>query len=535
MIKPYAKILKKNWKIIIMTTFLTVLSSLFMVFAGFSLSFFFTAYEQQGDKIKALGLTFLIELMIWLTAMGMYHLSLIAKCTAKKLIRHDIRVYVSNKINSMSYLEQQAKDCGNLVSWLTNDVEQIYSQAFEPVFFGTEALSSFIFSLAALFILSPYIGITAIILLGIVSVLPHLVGKRLAKAGAQRSSAMERSIEQYKDTVMGSSVFLLSNLRSQFAKRIAAASKEAEHKDCVFNKTNTGIQTMIRTFSLVGQIILLFLSFLTAAVGVCVPGAVLSVANLSGSFFNGVGDFTQAVTQVKASKSLWDKFIQKDIGLDERKTVKDLKNIRMSCISFSYGESPILENVNYKFDENGKYAIIGQSGSGKSTLIKILLGLLTNYSGHVFYDELEQKEISLNSLYDEISYVDQQVYLFQDTLRYNITLGQVYSDAEIERILQKCCLTELAASLPQGIDTIITENGKNLSGGQRQRIALARSLIRSVKWIILDESTSALDKETAAQIESNLLKQDDLGVIFITHHLREETKSQLSDLYTIGT
>lgn len=234
MIKPYAKILKKNWEIITITTFLTVLSSLFMVFAGFSLSFFFTAYEQQGDKIKALGLTFLIELMIWLTAMGMYHLSLIAKCTAKKLIRHDIRVYVSNKINSMSYL-------------------------------------------------------------------------------------------------------------------------------------------------------------------------------------------------------------------------------------------------------------------------------------------------------------DQQVYLFQDTLRYNITLGQVYSDAEIERILQKCCLTELAASLPQGIDTIITENGKNLSGGQRQRIALARSLIRSVKWIILDESTSALDKETAAQIESNLLKQDDLGVIFITHHLREETKSQLSDLYTIGT
>lgn len=528
---PYRKILKENWKIITLTILLTILSALLMVFAGYSLSFFFAAYEHEDHKMKALILTLLIELVIWLGAMGMYYLSLIVKCHAKRVIRHDIRTLISKKINSLCYREQQAKDSGNLVSWLTNDADQIYTQAFAPVFSGAEALASWVFSLAALFLLSPYIGITAIFLLGIVSVLPHLAGKRLEKASTQRSEAMERAVEQYKDTVMGSSVFLLSNLRSQFTKRIVVASKEAEKQDYMFNRTNTGIQIMIATFSMVGQVLLLFVSFLSAALGVAASGAVLSVANLSGSFFNGVGDFTKAITQVKASKSLWVKFIQKETVPADRKKVRNLTNICMDCVSFSYGQRKVLENVNYDFHENGKYALIGESGSGKSTIVKILMGLLPDYSGHVFYDEKEQKEISLESIYDEIAYVDQQVYLFQDTLRYNITLGVPYTDEDLKQILQQCCLTELAASLPQGLDTIISENGKNLSGGQRQRIALARGLIRKVQWIILDEGTSALDEGNAVQIESNLFQQKHLGVIFITHHLREATKPFLSAIY----
>lgn len=528
---PYQKILKGRWKIITLTILSSVLSSLLMVFAGYSLSFFFTAYEQENHKIRALLLTLFVELVIWLGAMGMYYLSLIVKCHAQKAIRHDIRTFISEKINDLNYREQQAKDSGNLVSWLTNDADQIYTQAFAPVFSGAEALASWVFSLAALFFLSSYIGIAAILLLGMISVLPHLAGKRLQKASTQRSEAMERAVEQYKDAVMGHSVFLLSNLRSQFSKRISVASKAAEQQDYLFNRTNTGIQIMISAFSMVGQVILLFVSFLSAAIGAALPGAVLSVANLSGSFFNGVGDFTQAITQVKASKSLWDKFIQKEMTSEGLKMVKGLKNIRMEDVSFSYGQRKVLQDVDCEFQENGKYALVGESGSGKSTLVKVLLGLLPDYNGHVFYDAFEQKEISLESLYDEVSYVDQQVYLFQDTLRYNITLGESYSDEELERILQQCCLTELVASLPQGLDTFISENGKNLSGGQRQRIALARSLIRKVRWIILDEGTSALDEENAAQIESNLLQQTHLGVIFITHHLREDMKPHLSAIY----
>ena len=176
---------------------------------------------------------------------------------------------------------------------------------------------------------------------------------------------------------------------------------------------------------------------------------------------------------------------------------------------------------------------MGESGSGKTTLVKIILGLLDGYSGNVWYGTQEQKEIASASLYDHIAYVEQQVYLFQDTVRFNITLGKPYTDEEIAAVLRRCCLDEYVNSLPNGLDTVIMENGKNLSGGQRQRIALARALIRKVQYVILDEGTSALDESNASDIEKGLLDMPELGVIIITHNLRESIREKLTAVYSM--
>lgn len=194
----------------------------------------------------------------------------------------------------------------------------------------------------------------------------------------------------------------------------------------------------------------------------------------------------------------------------------------------------MLQNKNYTFEAGGKYAIMGESGSGKTTLTKIILGLLPDYTGSVEYGNLEQCKVNLDSLYRHIAYVDQQVYLFQDTVRFNITLGKNYTDEEIMAVIKNCRLEDYVESLPDGLDTVITENGKNLSGGQRQRIALARGLIRKVKYIILDEGTSALDETNALDIESNLLDTPDLGVIIITHNLREAVRHKLTCIYSMS-
>ena len=178
--------------------------------------------------------------------------------------------------------------------------------------------------------------------------------------------------------------------------------------------------------------------------------------------------------------------------------------------------------------------MLGESGSGKSTLVKIMLGLLPGYTGEIRYGQLEQQEIRPESLYRHIAYVDQQVYLFQDTLRFNITLGESYTDEQVMAVVRQCKLSELVASLPQGLDSPIAENGKNLSGGQRQRIALARGLIRKVAYLILDEGTSALDEANAVDIENSLMEEKDLGVIIITHHLRESLRSRLTGVYSMS-
>ncbi len=533
--KQYKALIKRNLGSIVGVSLLSILMSFAMVFAGYSLSFLYTAYEYEGDKVKALLFTFAIVVLIWLFAMLMYYISLLAKSKIQQKLKNALRCMVGNKIGSLPYSDFVDKDSGHYVSWLTNDVNEIYSQSFSSLFSGIENLATAIFSLGALCLLSPYIGLAAIVLLVIISVLPQLTNKRLQKANAERSEALEVSTESYKDVVMGGSIFFLTNLRNRICERIVTASEKAEKVCYQFNKTNVTVQILISTVSMVGQVILLLVTLLAAVIGATPAGAALSVGNLAGSFFNGAGDLVQCFMTVKASKPLWEKFDNNSVDTTNGKdAISAISEIKLENVSFQYGDRPVLKNKNYTFCSGGKYAIMGESGSGKTTLTKIILGLLPGYTGNVWYGEQEQKEINTEDLYNRVAYVDQQVYLFQDTLRFNITLGMPYTDVEVMTVIRKCCLEDYVRSLPEGLDTVIMENGKNLSGGQRQRIALARALIRKVQYIILDEGTSALDEANAVDIENNLLSTQNMGVIIITHNLRDCIREKLTAVYSLA-
>ena len=531
----YKAFVRKHFVRITAVSMLGILTSLAMVFAGYSLSFLFTAYEAEGDKAKTLVFSFLIVLAIWLFAMLLYYMSLLAKAKIQQIIKNELRTMIGNKIGTMTYTAFSGKDSGHYVSWLTNDVDALYQQSFAALFSGIENIAIAIFSLVALCMLSFYIGLAAVILLVIISVLPQLANRRLEKANAERSGAMEVSTESYKDVIMGSGIFFLSNLRGRICERIVAASEKAEQVIFRYNRTNTSVQILIATVSMVGRVVLLLVTFLAAVLGACSAGAALSVGNLAGSFFNGAGSFVQGFMTVKASKPLWEKFAGEIVAAPEGENdLPVISEIRFENVSFQYEDHSVLVNRNEMFCAGGKYAITGNSGSGKSTLVKILLGLLPGYSGNVWYGELEQKSVRMTSLYEKIAYVEQQVYLFQDTLRFNITLGQDYTDEQIMKVIEKCCLKEWFVSLPDGLDTIINENGKNLSGGQRQRIALARGLIREVQYIIMDEGTSALDEANAMEIENALLDMPNMCIILITHHLKETVRNKLTGVVVLS-
>lgn len=532
--KQYKALIKRNFGSIVGVALLNILMSFAMVFAGYSLSFLYTAYEYEGDKVKALIYTFAIVVLIWLFAMLMYYISLLAKSKIQQRLRNELRCMVGKKIGTLPYSDFVDKDSGHYVSWLTNDVNEIYSQSFSSLFSGIENLATAIFSLGALCLLSPYIGLAAIVLLVIISVLPQLTNKRLQKANAERSEALEVSTESYKDVVMGGSIFFLTNLRNRISERIVAASERAEQVCYRFNKANVTVQILISTVSMVGQVILLLVTLLAAVIGATPAGAALSVGNLAGSFFNGAGELVQCFMTVKASKPLWEKFDDNGTDTESKDALSAIPEIKLENVSFQYSDRPVLKNNNFTFRANGKYAIMGESGSGKTTLTKIILGLLPGYTGNVWYGNQEQKTIDTEGLYNQVAYVDQQVYLFQDTLRFNITLGMPYSDEEVMAVVRKCCLEDYVRSLPEGLDTVIMENGKNLSGGQRQRIALARALIRKVQYIILDEGTSALDEANALDIENNLLSTQDMGVIIITHNLRDCIREKLTAVYSLA-
>jgi len=182
--------------------------------------------------------------------------------------------------------------------------------------------------------------------------------------------------------------------------------------------------------------------------------------------------------------------------------------IEFSNVSFQYGsgDRPVLSGVSFKVPAGSVTALVGSSGSGKTTLAGLLPRFYTDYQGHITLDGHELSDYKLESLRSQIALVSQHVVLFNDTVANNIAYGALAgkSREEVLRAATAAHATGFIEQLPQGLDTIIGENGTLLSGGQRQRLAIARALLKDAPILILDEATSALDSESERAIQAAL-------------------------------
>ena len=193
------------------------------------------------------------------------------------------------------------------------------------------------------------------------------------------------------------------------------------------------------------------------------------------------------------------KFLHKKNPFVENVTI-ELKNI-----NFKYKESDwILKNIDVTIYPKKITALIGASGGGKTTLAKIIAGFFVVNEGDILYNGVSFKEIGLDKIRENITLILQETRLFNDTLKFNLTLGKNFSEEEISEALKKAELLEVVKKMPKGLDTYVGKNGVKLSGGQKQRVAIARALLFKPKVIILDESTSALDIETEDKVFKNI-------------------------------
>lgn len=529
----FKRILSKNKGPVLNTILLNIAASFVMVYAGYALAYIFTGYESGVNRAGELARSCIKVFGIWGLAILIYYFAGIVQASTLKRLKNDLRLHISEKITSVDYEDFAEKDSGNYISWLTNDVENIANQSFLSLFSVVTSVSTVLFSIGALFLISVYVGAASILLFFFVSVLPQIATRGLKKANKARSISQEESLERFKDSIMGFPIFYLSRLLDTMTKRIDAASDKVENANYLFTKRSLGIQSFIIAMSTFGQIVILTITVFAAIIGAAPIGAVISVGNLSGSFFNSVSEVARSYSVLKASKAIWEKFRHERRNESGSEEIDSISDIALYDISFGYDKKEILRINAMRFEGKGKYALIGESGSGKTTLVKLMIGLLEIQGGTILYGNKPLDAISKDSLYRRVAYVEQKVYLFQDTLRFNITLGVNYSEEHIVQTLERCCLKEYVDSLPNGLDTLIAEDGKNMSGGQRQRIALARALIRNVDFLILDEGTAALDEANALDIESNLVDDPSIGVVIITHNLRETVRKKLDAVYEI--
>jgi ATP-binding cassette subfamily C protein len=198
---------------------------------------------------------------------------------------------------------------------------------------------------------------------------------------------------------------------------------------------------------------------------------------------------------------------------------KKSASITLKDVSFSYdGKTEVLSKVNLEIKEGEKIAIVGETGSGKSTLAQILIGLYPISSGEVFYNGHEIKEVGYEKIRENVGFVLQAPLMFNNTLRFNLTLGRDYSDEVIYEALKVAQLFDFVDGLEIKLDTIVGKNGTKISGGQRQRLSIARVLLDNPKVMIFDESTSSLDDETEKKLLEALdVYVKDKTVITIAH------------------
>ena len=265
-------------------------------------------------------------------------------------------------------------------------------------------------------------------------------------------------------------------------------------------------------------------------------GTVLVFVQLLNFVIQPVGAIPQAMAECKAARALIQKAANAlsenlreegqviKAGLDRGITLQDL--------SYAYEpEKPILQNVNMTFQAGKSYALVGASGSGKSTMLNLLMASDPRYSGSIRFDEAELRTLSSASLYEMVSVIQQNVFVFNASIRDNITMFSDFPGEDVDRAIRQSGLSALIEA--RGEDYLCGENGNGLSGGEKQRISIARSLLRKSQVLLVDEATAALDAQTAYQVSSAILDLEDLTRIVVTHALDESLLSRYDCILTL--
>ena len=239
---------------------------------------------------------------------------------------------------------------------------------------------------------------------------------------------------------------------------------------------------------------------------------------------------------MKASFGLIDKLageLDKNIPEEGEPIAPHLtEGIAVRHLEYAYEEGkPVLCDVNMEMDAGGCYALVGGSGSGKSTILNLLMASSKNYQGQILYDGKELKGISTGSLYDLVSIIQQNVFVFNSTIRDNITMFSRFSEDEIDRAARLSGLKKLIDE--KGADYLCGENGSGLSGGERQRISMARALLRRTPVLLVDEATASLDAETSFEVLDAILKLDGYTRVIVTHDLEEGILRRCTGLFAL--
>ena len=437
-----------------------------------------------------------------------------------------LRDKVFSSLRRLAFVKLQDKQAGQLVSLVTNDIELLevfYAHTIAPIMiaFFTSAILLFVFGhLSGWFVL---VALAAYLTVGVI--LPIITTKLAREDGRRYRELVGEMNDFFLDSVRGMKDIQLFGYVKQRLDEIQQRSqkidtaferiKDQEAKVRVYTEVAVSVFNIIMLFTGLILFSLDKIDFSAFLIGVILLmssyGPVIALSNLSSNLLQTLASGERVLSLLAEEPELKD--------VESAVDLKDVSRIDVENVSFAYGEEQILSDVSLSVKKGEILGIHGRSGSGKSTLLKLLMRFYDPKSGSIKINGESLPNINTRSLRDNMAYITQQTYIFNETIEENIRLAR--RDATLEEIMEaakKASIHDFILSLPEGYQTKMTELGGNLSDGEKQRIGIARAFLHNAPIILLDEPTSNLDSLNEAMILKSLLNVKAEKLIILVSH-----------------
>ena len=497
------------------------------IFNAFMANYKTDYFQKVIDGLAAGTLTFAGVITYGLILLVNYCMNYLDNYPEKKLeygIYLDFKLLSLRKISTIDYTEYQKIGTGKLVQRIENG-----SSAGRNVVFNfwlrliRDLLPTIVFSVYFIWKIDK--KITYILFVGyiLIFIITNILLKFLYKIKEKILNSEELFNHFLVRGFMEMLVFRMSKQFPSEIKKTRSAKEDIVSSKVKMNMIHEAFFTIFALLVAMLDIGILFYAWKTKNLTV---GSIVALIALIENAYTPIAIFNVLYVQYKLDKASYKRFeefldLKDDNQLRNGNAINtDIGEIAIKNLSFQYEERKIIDDLSLFIKRGQKIAFVGESGSGKSTVIKILLGLLKYNQGEICLGDMELSGICLNNLYDKVSYISQDVPVFDGTIKENLVFEKNVSKEQILDALSEVQLSHLVENLAEGLDTEIGEKGTCLSGGEKQRLAFARLWFENPELVILDEATSAMDNLTEEIVMKSVMqKMKDKTVIAIAHRL----------------
>ena len=423
------------------------------------------------------------------------------------------------------------------LSALTNDATSIETNYVSKILPIVTKSVTFSGALIMMIISSPILTGFVILIMVIPTFVSAIMSKKLEKEQKAVSEKNAEFTSTITDCLGGFQVIKSFRAEDEANKLFVEENTRLEDSKCRMKKVAVVAGSLGAIAGLLAQLgVFIMGAYLAMHNKNFTAGSVLMFTNLMNFLIQPVSELPALLAGKKAAGGLINKLSESlsknsgSTGTEEIKSVGD--SISLTDVSYSYdGEKEVLHDINCSFEPCKSYAIVGGSGSGKSTFLNLLMASNNDYKGSITIDGKELKNISTDSLYDMMTVIQQNVFIFNSTIKENVTMFRDFSQDRVDDVLTRAHLEQLINE--RGESYLCGENGKGLSGGEKQRISIARSLLKESPILLADEVTSALDAKTSHEVIDEILSLDSMTRIVVTHSLEESTLRKYDEIIVI--